>query len=54
MNFMKSKYFPENPIGTDFDPEDYIKRISDGVEESELKQSVEVGLRGIPTFAEAK
>jgi len=47
-DFMKSKYFSENPIGTDFDPEDYIKRISNGESESALKKRIEVGPRGWP------
>lgn len=48
--FMKSKFFAENPIGTDFDPEDYIKRLSKGETEAELKKRVEIGPRSLPDF----
>lgn len=48
--FMKSKYFSENPIGTDFDPEDHIKRLLNGEKEADLKKRVEVGPRGFPDF----
>lgn len=48
--FMKSKYFEENPIGTDFDPDDYIERLKNGASEAELKKRVEIGTRGIPDF----
>lgn len=48
--FMKSKWFQENPIGTDFDPEDYIRRLSLGESEVELKKRVEIGPRGLPEF----
>lgn len=46
--FMNSKYFAENPIGTDFDPEDYIKRLENGEDENSLKVRVEIGPRGLP------
>ncbi|KIW55989.1 hypothetical protein PV05_04692 [Exophiala xenobiotica] len=46
--FMKGKYFAENPIGTDIDPEDLIDRIRNGEEDAELKRRVEIGPRGIP------
>jgi hypothetical protein len=46
--FMMSKDFAENPIGTDFDPEDYIVRLKNGVPDSELKRRVEIGPRGPP------
>jgi catechol-2,3-dioxygenase len=48
--FMKSKFFSENPIGTDFDPEDLIKRLSNGESESILKKRVEIGPRDLPDF----
>ncbi|EXJ53344.1 uncharacterized protein A1O5_13415 [Cladophialophora psammophila CBS 110553] len=48
--FMKSKFFSENPVGTDFDPEDHIKRLSNGEHESDLKKRVEIGPRGLPDF----
>lgn len=49
--FMKSASFAENPIGVDFDPEDFIKRLSDGESEAELQRRKEIGPRGIPSFA---
>lgn len=49
--FMKSKAFAENPIGVDFDPEDFIKRLSAGESESELQRRVEIGPRALPTNA---
>ncbi|KAJ9651595.1 hypothetical protein H2198_009124 [Neophaeococcomyces mojaviensis] len=48
--FMKSKYFSENPIGTDFDPEDYIKRLTAGEPEADLLKRVEIGSRSLPDF----
>lgn len=47
-DFMKSKYFKENPIGTDFDPEELISRLQNGVGEAVIKNRVEVGARGLP------
>ena len=49
--FMKSKFFAENPIGTDFDPEDFISRLRNGASEKELQKRVENGPRGIPALA---
>jgi len=49
-DFMKSKFFAENPIGADFDPEDYITRLSQGESEAVLMKRVEVGYRGLPDF----
>jgi catechol-2,3-dioxygenase len=46
--FMMSKYFAENPIGTDFDPEEMIEKLRNGVSPEELKKRVEIGPRGIP------
>lgn len=44
-DFMNSKVFAENPIGTDFDPEDYLVRLSSGTTEEQLKKRVEIGPR---------
>ncbi|KAL2418078.1 hypothetical protein ABEF95_009006 [Exophiala dermatitidis] len=44
--FMESNYFDENPIGTDFEPEDLITRLRNGESEHELKRRVEIGPRG--------
>ncbi|KAI8939890.1 hypothetical protein NX059_003619 [Plenodomus lindquistii] len=46
--FMKSKEFGENPIGVDFDPEDYIKRLGQGESEATMLKRVEIGPRGLP------
>lgn len=45
--FMKSNKFSENPIGTDFDPEDIITRMLAGETESSLKRRVESGPRHV-------
>jgi catechol-2,3-dioxygenase len=47
-DFMKSKAFAENPIGTDFDAEDFIARIKRGEAEETLKKRVEIGSRALP------
>lgn len=49
--FMKSPAFAENPIGVDFDPEEYISRLSNGESEAALKKRIEIGPRGVPEFA---
>ncbi|OAP63653.1 hypothetical protein AYL99_02880 [Fonsecaea erecta] len=46
--FMKSKEFAENPIGTDFDPEELISRLKSGEDVKQIKKRVEIGPRGIP------
>jgi len=48
--FMKSSLFAENPIGTDFDPEDFITRLQNGESEETLQKRAEMGPRGIPAF----
>jgi catechol-2,3-dioxygenase len=48
VKFMESAAFAENPIGTDFDPEEVIERIKAGEEDGVLKKRVEIGSRGIP------
>lgn len=45
--FMSGPLFAENPIGTDFDPEDLIKRLQDGESEADLKPRREIGARGL-------
>lgn len=50
-DFMNSANFAENPIGTDFDPEDMILKLKSGVSESELKRRIEIGPRGLPSLA---
>lgn len=46
--FMMSKFFQENPIGTDFDPDEMIQKLQNGVSPEELKKRVEIGPRGLP------
>lgn len=50
--FMESKFFAENPIGTDIDPEDLISKLREGVSEDDLKRRLENGPRGLPSFDE--
>ena len=46
--FMASKEFTENPIGTDFDPEELIARLKTGEDIRKIKQRIEIGPRGLP------
>ena len=46
--FMKTKAFAENPIGVDFDPEDFITRLQNGEKEEALMKRPEIGPRGLP------
>ena len=48
--FMKSEAFAENPIGTDFDPEEWLRRLEKGEREETMMKRVEVGQRGLPDF----
>lgn len=45
--FMAGKNFMENPIGTEFDPEDMIEGLKRGEPEHVLKRRVETGPRGL-------
>ena len=45
--FMMSKYFAENPIGTDFEPEEMIEKLRNGADPAQLKKRVEIGPRGL-------
>lgn len=47
--FMKSKAFAENPIGVDFDPEEFIERLEKGEDAAVLQKRVEIGPRGLPS-----
>ncbi|KAM0414664.1 hypothetical protein ACHAPT_013490 [Fusarium lateritium] len=49
--FMKSSKFAENPIGTDFNPDDLISAINEGVSEETLKKRKEIGPREMPDLA---
>ncbi|RHZ55181.1 hypothetical protein CDV55_102061 [Aspergillus turcosus] len=46
--FMESPLFEENPIGTDFDPEELLARLQAGEDEAILKKRVEIGRRSRP------
>lgn len=49
--FMTGPNFSENPIGTDFDPEDLLEKIKSGkYDDKELKKRVEIGPRELPDF----
>ena len=48
-DFIMSKYFQENPVGSDFDAEDYVKRLAAGESETSIKKRVEIGPRSFPT-----
>ncbi|CAG9981766.1 unnamed protein product [Clonostachys byssicola] len=50
-NFMMGDKFAENPIGTDFDPEEMILALQAGTEESILKTRIEIGPRPMPDLA---
>ncbi|RVX75622.1 hypothetical protein B0A52_00975 [Exophiala mesophila] len=43
--FLTSKEFAENPIGSDFDPEDMVKRIKSGESHESIKKRIEIGPR---------
>ena len=51
--FMMSKEFSENPIGTDFDPQDLMRRLESGEDESSIRKRIEIGPRGIPDHMQA-
>ncbi|KAH9207917.1 Glyoxalase/Bleomycin resistance protein/Dihydroxybiphenyl dioxygenase [Leptodontidium sp. 2 PMI_412] len=44
-DFMKTPEFKMNPIGTDFDPEDLIRRLQAGEDVATIKKRVEIGQR---------
>jgi catechol-2,3-dioxygenase len=46
--FMRSKEFAENPVGTDFDPEDLVRQLQAGEDENVIKKRIEIGVRGMP------
>lgn len=51
-NFALSGYFAENPVGTDIDPEDMMRRLENGESEEVLKRRVEIGPRSVPDLDE--
>lgn len=51
-DFIGGPLFAENPIGTDFDPEELIRRLEAGEDEKSIKKRIEIGPRGVPIFNE--
>ena len=43
--FMQSSYFSENPIGTDFDPEEFVARVKSNESPVSIKRRNEIGER---------
>ncbi|MCJ1458677.1 hypothetical protein MMC28_009051 [Mycoblastus sanguinarius] len=43
--FMRSQQFADNVIGTDFDPEELVRRIESGEDEGLIKKRLEIGKR---------
>jgi catechol-2,3-dioxygenase len=43
--FLASKHFAENPIGSEFDPEDLLKRLESGESDVSIKKRIEIGPR---------
>jgi hypothetical protein len=46
--FMSGPEFAQNPIGTDVDVEDMIRRLQNGEDEASMKKRVEIGPREVP------
>lgn len=46
--FMRGDLFRENPIGTDFDPEELVERLRRGEDQTQIKTRIEIGPRGLP------
>jgi catechol-2,3-dioxygenase len=44
--FMMSQEFSENPIGVDFDPEEFVRRVESGEDEASIKKRPTNGSRG--------
>ncbi|MCJ1304194.1 hypothetical protein MMC08_007006 [Hypocenomyce scalaris] len=47
--FMASEHFAKNPIGTDFEPQDLLRRLKAGEDHASIKRRLESGARGLPT-----
>ncbi|KAK3686696.1 hypothetical protein LTR37_019576 [Vermiconidia calcicola] len=48
MEYIQSENFAENPIGVDYDPEEFVKRLRSGEDEKEIKKRPNIGTRMIP------
>ena len=46
--FMETEEFRMNPVGTDFDPEEFVGRVESGEDEREIKKRREIGPRMEP------
>ena len=49
-DFMKGRLFSENPIDTDFDPNDLVKRLKAGESDTILKERFKIGPRSMPVL----
>ncbi|KAI1419946.1 Glyoxalase/Bleomycin resistance protein/Dihydroxybiphenyl dioxygenase [Xylaria sp. FL1777] len=47
--FMAGPELKENPIGVDFDPEELIQKLENGVPESQIKKRPNIGARSLDT-----
>jgi hypothetical protein len=47
--YIESAAFQENPLGTDFDPEELVRRVRSGEGEDSIKARPNVGPRSFPT-----
>lgn len=52
--FITSDTFRTNPVGTDFDPIDLIKRLESGEPEESVKMRIECGPRRFPSYVGEK
>ena len=47
-DFILSKEFKDNPIGVDFDPEEFVRHLQSGEDLASIKKRPEIGPRGTP------
>ncbi|OTA96841.1 hypothetical protein M434DRAFT_392525 [Hypoxylon sp. CO27-5] len=45
VGFMASKEFDENPVGVDFNPDDFVRRVRSGEDEKSIKARPNIGKR---------
>ena len=45
MSFISGEKFAENPIGVDYDPEEFVRRVRKGDDQSVLKTRPDIGPR---------
>ncbi len=48
MEFIQSESFSTNPIGVDYDPEEFVRRVRRGDDQAMLKKRPDIGARGHP------